>query len=64
MTKRIFEIAFEIVTFLSMLAALYAIFVYAPIEKTIGIVQKIFYLHVPSAFLAFFASHQVRGLTP
>ena len=55
MTKRIFEIAFEIVTFLSMLAALYAIFVYAPIEKTMGIVQKIFYLHVPSAFLAFFA---------
>jgi heme exporter protein C len=38
-----------------MLLALYAIFVYAPIEKSMGIVQKIFYVHVPSAFLAFFA---------
>jgi heme exporter protein C len=38
-----------------MLAALYAIFLYAPVEKTMGIVQKIFYIHVPSAFLAFFA---------
>jgi heme exporter protein C len=38
-----------------MLLALYAIFVYAPVEKSMGIVQKIFYLHVPSAFLAFFA---------
>ena len=55
MTKRIFEITFEVVTFLLMLAALYAIFIYAPIEKTMGIVQKIFYLHVPAAFLAFFA---------
>ncbi len=55
MTKRIFEITFEVVTFLLMLSALYAIFIYAPIEKTMGIVQKIFYLHVPAAFLAFFA---------
>lgn len=55
MTKRILEITFEVVTFLLMLAALYAIFIYAPIEKTMGIVQKIFYLHVPAAFLAFFA---------
>jgi heme exporter protein C len=38
-----------------MLAAMYAIFVYAPVEKTMGMVQKIFYLHVPSAFLAFLA---------
>ncbi len=38
-----------------MWAALYAIFFYAPVEKTMGIVQKIFYFHVPSAFLAFFA---------
>ena len=36
-----------------MLAALYAIFLYAPVEKTMGLVQKIFYIHVPSAFLAF-----------
>lgn len=55
MTKRIFEITFEVVTFLLMFAAIYAIFIYAPIEKTMGIVQKIFYLHVPAAFLAFSA---------
>lgn len=42
-------------TFLTMLAALYAIFLYAPVEKTMGIVQKIFYIHVPLAFFAFFA---------
>lgn len=29
-------------------AALYAIFAYAPIEAQMGIVQKIFYFHVPS----------------
>jgi len=38
-----------------MLAALYAIFFHAPLEKTMGIVQKIFYIHLPSAFLSFFA---------
>lgn len=38
-----------------MLGALYAIFLYAPTEKTMGLVQKIFYIHVPSAFLAFLA---------
>lgn len=44
-------------TFFTMLLSIYAIFVYAPIEKTMGIVQKIFYFHLPlalSAFLAFF----------
>ncbi|MEW6616469.1 MAG: cytochrome c biogenesis protein CcsA [Thermodesulfobacteriota bacterium] len=46
---------FQLITFFMMLLALYAIFVYAPVEKSMGIVQKIFYLHVPSAFLAFFA---------
>jgi heme exporter protein C len=38
-----------------MLLALYAIFIYAPVEKTMGIVQKIFYIHVPAAFLAYLA---------
>jgi heme exporter protein C len=38
-----------------MLVALYAIFLYAPVEKTMGMVQKIFYIHLPSAFIAFFA---------
>jgi ABC-type transport system involved in cytochrome c biogenesis permease subunit len=38
-----------------MLLALYTIFIYAPVEKTMGILQKIFYIHVPSAFLAYLA---------
>ncbi len=40
-----------------MLAAIIMIFFYAPLEKQMGIVQKIFYFHVPiawSTFLAFF----------
>ncbi|MFP7297690.1 cytochrome c biogenesis protein [Neobacillus niacini] len=39
----------------SMLAAFYFIFLYAEIEKTMGAVQKIFYMHVPSAWVAFLA---------
>lgn len=38
---------------LSLLAALYLIFAYAPQERTMGIVQKIFYFHVPSAIAAY-----------
>jgi heme exporter protein C len=38
-----------------MLLSLYAVFIYAPIEKTMGIVQKIFYFHLSLAFLSFFA---------
>jgi heme exporter protein C len=38
-----------------MLIALYTIFIYAPVEKTMGVIQKIFYIHVPSAFLAYLA---------
>jgi heme exporter protein C len=46
-------------TVISILAAIYLIFMYAHIEKTMGIVQKIFYFHVGSAstaFLAFFVT--------
>jgi heme exporter protein C len=37
-------------TALLMLAALYSIFVMAPTELQMGVVQKIFYFHVPSAY--------------
>lgn len=37
-------------TFVLMLVELYLIFVHAPVEKQMGIVQKIFYFHVPSAY--------------
>jgi heme exporter protein C len=49
---RIGFLAFPVV-----MIAIYMIFYYAPIEKKMGIVQKIFYFHVPiawSTFLAFF----------
>ena len=40
---------------LSMLVSLYLIFVWVPTESSMGIVQRIFYFHVPSAFVSFFA---------
>jgi len=52
--RRWASIVFEITTLVTMVVALYAIFLYAPIEKTMGVIQKIFYFHVSSAFLSFF----------
>jgi len=40
---------------ISMTAALYAAFLYAPKEKTMGDVQRIFYFHVASWWIAFLA---------
>ncbi|KGK89071.1 cytochrome C assembly protein [Desulfosporosinus sp. HMP52] len=42
-------------TFVSMLVSLYLVFVWVPVERQMGPVQKIFYFHVPSAWVAFFA---------
>lgn len=53
--KRWMNVAFELATFSAMMGALYAIFLYVPPEKTMGIIQKIFYIHVSSAFVSFFA---------
>jgi heme exporter protein C len=39
----------------AMLAAFWMIFFYAPTERSMGIVQRIFYVHVPSAWVAFMA---------
>ncbi len=44
---------------IAMMASLYAIFVYAPVELTMGIVQKIFYFHVASAWIGFLAIYFV-----
>jgi len=49
------EAVFLGLTFSAMLGSLYAIFVYAPTEKSMGIIQKIFYFHLPLAFLSFLA---------
>lgn len=44
-----------VLTYLAMLAALGGVFLYAPTEKTQGIVQRIFYFHVSSAVTMFLA---------
>lgn len=50
-----FDAVLLAVTALAMLAALYMAFLYAPTEQTMGHVQRIFYFHVPLAWVAFFA---------
>jgi heme exporter protein C len=40
---------------LALTASLYMVFFYAPTEAEMGIVQRIFYVHVPSAWVAFLA---------
>jgi len=42
-------------SFALMIAALYMVFVYVPTEKHAGIVQRIFYFHVPVAWVSFLA---------
>ncbi|MFQ6617923.1 MAG: cytochrome c biogenesis protein [Fidelibacterota bacterium] len=44
-----------VITLFFLLESFLLIMVYAPIEKTMGIVQKIFYFHVSSAWIAFLA---------
>ncbi len=41
--------------FVLMIAALYMVFLYVPTEKHTGIVQRIFYFHVPVAWVSFLA---------
>lgn len=42
-------------TAVAMIISLYLVFLYVPTERTMGIVQRIFYFHVPSAWVAFLA---------
>jgi heme exporter protein C len=39
----------------ALFASLWMIFFYAPTERSMGVVQRIFYFHVPSAWVAFLA---------
>jgi heme exporter protein C len=55
MKKLFSNSAHAALTYLWLLAALYMIFLYAPQEQTMGEVQRIFYVHVPSAITAFVA---------
>ncbi len=41
--------------FALMVAALYMVFIYVPTDKNMGAVQRIFYFHVPLAWIAFLA---------
>ncbi len=41
------------VAVLALPAAWYYVFLVAPTERTMGVIQRIFYIHLPSAFLAF-----------
>lgn len=45
----------DTLTILMILIAIYMVFYYAPVEKVMGSVQKIFYFHVASAWIGFFA---------
>lgn len=44
-----------VLTAILMVWNLYNIFLYVPTEKSMGVVQRIFYFHVPSAMVAFLA---------
>ncbi|UCE07290.1 MAG: cytochrome c biogenesis protein CcsA [bacterium] len=46
---------FAIISLILILMSIVAVFYYAPIEQTMGIVQKIFYFHVASAWTGFLA---------
>jgi heme exporter protein C len=46
---------FVYITTILMIVNLYNIFIFVPTEASMGIIQRIFYFHVPSAFIAFLA---------
>ena len=53
-TRR-WAIALNALAAVALTASLYMVFFYAPTEAEMGIVQRIFYVHVPSAWVAFLA---------
>ena len=48
-------IALNALAAIALTGALWMVFFYAPTERTMGVVQRIFYVHVPSAWVAFIA---------
>lgn len=44
-----------VASIIALIIGLYLVFFYAPIEKTMGIVYQIFYVHVPISWVSFFA---------
>ncbi|MBI4518438.1 MAG: cytochrome c biogenesis protein CcsA [Deltaproteobacteria bacterium] len=53
--RRVLELALGPFTGLAMLTAIFMVFVYVPSDSVQGIVQRIFYFHVPAAIMAFVA---------
>jgi heme exporter protein C len=53
--KRLRDSLLLALTFALMMAALAMVFLYVPTEKTTGVIQRIFYFHVPVAWVAFLA---------
>ncbi len=51
----IFRSGLLAVSFTLFVGALYLVFLYVPTEETMGVVQRIFYFHVPVAWVAFLA---------
>lgn len=58
-SKAWIEKTVDALTLVGMLAALYMTFIWVPNEKTMGIIQRIFYFHVPAAWVAFLAFFMV-----
>ncbi|HET7322542.1 MAG TPA: cytochrome c biogenesis protein CcsA [Longimicrobiaceae bacterium] len=54
-TTRRWAMGLAVAAMLSVLLAFWMIFFYVPTEASMGIVQRIFYVHVPSAWNAFLA---------
>ena len=50
-----FEKSLAVVTATGLIATMYGAFLWAPTEKTMGDIQRIFYVHVPSAWNALIA---------
>ncbi|MBL7996204.1 cytochrome c biogenesis protein CcsA [bacterium] len=55
MKSTLLDRVFDGVILCLMLVALYFVFIWVPNEKTMGIIQRIFYFHVPAAWVAFLA---------
>lgn len=58
-SKAWIEKTVDALTLVGMLVALYLTFMWVPNEKTMGIIQRIFYFHVPAAWVAFLAFFMV-----
>jgi heme exporter protein C len=54
-TTRIWAAVLSVISAAAVIWTLYLIFFYAPTEATMGVVQRIFYFHVPTAWVAFLA---------